>query len=179
MTIRTDIIEQDLCYMVRKDRMSDVNSIKFGDVAKGSYVYMINTSTTKPLVIRGEVLDVEPASNKEFVHLKILIKDSQSVVFTVPLDGCVSTDEAELVDGIIFSSKEVLFSYSDNLSRETRLYKEGWLPISKNNPAEFERIKCSPIELIYTEDAYYVRGEYIKEGYRKVLNDIMFYWKPL
>lgn len=179
MIIRTDIIEQGVGYMVGRGSMSDINSIKFGDVAKGSYVYMINTSTTQPLVIRGEVSDVEPASNKEFVHLKILIKDSQSVVFTVPLDGFVSTDEGGLVDGIVFSSKEALFSYSDNLSRETRLYKEGWLPISKNNPAEFERIKCSPMDLLYTENAYYLNGEYIREGYRKVLNGLMFYWKPL
>jgi len=159
---------QEGIYMERTDRLED---LKVGD-----YAYLLSTEGNPPRAIRVVVDSIEPSSKMWYNDITVEGANFKVTFSVYPYDK-FSSDNALMVAGLLFPSIDSLVEYIEKLKVSAANIKNGWLSIADHNPEEFQRIKCAPDCFSYTEDAYYLDGKYIKEGYRKTLNKHIAYWK--
>lgn len=161
-------MEQEDTYMERTDRLMN---LKVGD-----YAYLLSTEGNPPRAIRVIVDSIKPSSKVGFIDVDVEGVGFK-VTFSVNPNDKFSSDSALMVAGLIFPSIDSLVEYTEVIKASAMNIKNGWLSVTDHTPDEFQRIKCAPEGFSYTEDAYYLDGKYIKEGYRKTLNKYIAYWK--
>lgn len=159
---------QEGTYMERTGRLEDLKV--------GNYAYLLSTEGNPPRAIRVVVDSIEPSSKVGFIDITVEGANFK-VTFSVNPSDEFSSDNALMVAGLIFPRIDSLVEYTEKLKSSAVNIKNGWLSVTDHTPEEFQRIKCAPDSFSYTEDAYYLNGKYVKEGYRKNLNKYITYWK--
>lgn len=149
----------------------------FRDVAPDDYVYIVKDILTKPVIMKCFVIRIDCLQDNMPTLVIGTLKDT---IIKVNVKYDEKSKEISAEGGaILFASFNSLKEYIEGFKAEFDAMANGWLKVSDHIPEHMQRIEVAPSNFNYRERAYFLNGDYIKEGYRKNLNSITDYWKPL
>jgi hypothetical protein len=151
---------------------------RFDELGLDAPVYILKTDVEAPAVIKCFLISAENDREYDRFTIKVGFFDGKVGYFKVRGSDKYTILRNEL-KGIVFPSLRNLEEYVNKVKSAVDSIKRGWLLASEHTPSTMQRVEVTPEGFEYVERAYYLNGEYIKEGYRKKLNKIAHYWRPL